>query len=125
MARQVANLCSRASAVAALLALAIVMFAGTAQAHEWAPHDGVENQTTAVFADFKQCPTSVSDCEGETGGSSMPCSGTSSGHCSQAGVSLTSISVAAPGALSGNVNPSMDQHGTGVFAPVDTPPPRA
>ena len=125
MARYLAILCSRALAIAALFALAVVMVAGTAQAHEWAPHDGAANQETAVAADFEHCPMGASDCEGETNGSSMPCSGMSSGHCPQAGVSLAPVAFDTPVALSGNIIPLADQRGNGVFAPVDTPPPRA
>jgi len=125
MVRHFANLRFPASTVAALVALAIVMFAGSAQAHEWAPHDDAATQVTAVATNSTLCAMGAGNCDGETAGSSMPCSGMSSGHCSQAGVPTTLAAFAGAATLSANINPLVDHLGSGVFAPVDTPPPRA
>lgn len=126
MARHTAFPWFRAPTLAGLLTLAIVVFAGSAQAHEWASHDQATDQAAAGTIASGLCPVAADTCGSEpVGGSSIPYSEVSTSHCAQAGVSAMPAAFATPVALSADINPMADQRYTGVFAPVDTPPPRA
>ena len=125
MLRCIAYVTVPASAIVLFLALAIGLLAGAPGVHDQARHDLRAAQETVFAAYAEHCAEAPMDCDPDTHGSSLPCPGMSGGHCPQAGVFLMPVAYAVPTPAAGNDLPRIEDRFSGIFAAVDTPPPRA
>jgi hypothetical protein len=124
MVGRIASLSSMGSLAAALVALSVVMFAGSADAHVVASAFEVSTETVGVAGFTGDCPAAETECDYDAEHTSAPCAGMSDGHCSMSGVMPPPMALLAPFVLTDANSPLTDRQEPGISTSVDTPPPR-